>query len=101
MIRESVVEKYLTRKVKESGGVSIKLPANLYKGIPDRMLLFPGRRVWFVELKRSEKETLSPMQIHWLRILKKLGFNSVPILGKDQVDQLMKDIKSEVSEDGV
>lgn len=55
MVLESNIESKLTYAVKEVGGLCIKLPAFLYRGIPDRLILLPGGVVIFVELKRHEK----------------------------------------------
>lgn len=52
MIRESTVERYLVRRVKELGGLAIKLSPAGMTGLPDRLILLPGARVIFAEVKR-------------------------------------------------
>lgn len=77
-MRETTVESYLRDKVKEAGGLCIKLSPAFFKGIPDQLVLLPGGRVFFVELKAPGKKAkgLQPV-IH--RRLRSLGF-SVEVL---------------------
>jgi hypothetical protein len=85
---ESTLEKRLTKAVKEQGGLCIKLPANLYKGIPDRMILLPKGRIYFVELKVLNGR-VSVAQNKFLSLLNKLGFNSGIIRGKQQLEEFI------------
>lgn len=50
---EKLVERKLVEHVKLNQGLCIKLPGDSLIGIPDRLCLFPGRRVVFVELKTT------------------------------------------------
>ena len=59
MHNEQPIERYLYRKIKERGGLCIKLTG--LAGIPDRLVILPGRVV-FVELK-AEGGRLSPLQV--------------------------------------
>lgn len=86
-MKEITVEKYLTKKVKEAGGICVKL--GVYKGIPDRMLLLPKGKVYFVELKR-EDGILSSHQLKWQKTLRGLKQISVVIRYKEEVDVLME-----------
>ena len=47
---EKQVEQYLVKQVKTLGGLSLKLTSLI--GIPDRLVLLPGSRLVFIELKR-------------------------------------------------
>lgn len=86
-MRESSLEKRLGLAVKKAGGFSIKLPANWYIGIPDRMLLLQGR-VIFVELK-TDKGRASPAQKNWASRLTKLGLIYHIIHGLDQLERFL------------
>lgn len=62
-------EKYLGRKlkewVKELGGQSIKLEPLHFTGLPDWLVLLPGGRVIFIELKTTgDKPRLIQLKIH-------------------------------------
>lgn len=71
---EDSVEGHLLKRVKAVGGICIKLPAIWYSGIPDRLVLLPGGKVLFVELKRPVGGKFEPGQPMWLRKLARLGF---------------------------
>ena len=49
---ESEIESWLNKKVKALGGLSYKFTSPGNPGVPDRIYIFPGGRVWFVELKQ-------------------------------------------------
>ena len=42
-MREKVVEQRLIKAVRQSGGLALKLISPGFNGVPDRLLLFPGR----------------------------------------------------------
>ena len=50
-MRESVVERKLTTEAKKRGGLAVKFVSPGLNGVPDRLVLFPGGRLAFVELK--------------------------------------------------
>lgn len=50
---EKVVERKLVELVKINGGMCIKLLCDQLIGLPDRMCLFPGHKIVFVELKTT------------------------------------------------
>lgn len=89
-MRESRVEAMLVRAVKKAGGVCWKLPANLYRGIPDRMVLLPGARVYFVEVK-ADTGRVSPHQTRLVKFLHQLGFHSYIITGPIQMQEFIHD----------
>ena len=73
-MRESTIEKVLREGVKALDGIAIKFFAISLSGFPDRIVLMPGGRIWFVELKAPGK-TPSKLQEYWHRFLRKLGFD--------------------------
>lgn len=52
-MRESIIERYLARKVKSVGGECVKLYG---KNEPDRECRFPGARLCYVETKATGKK---------------------------------------------
>ena len=50
-MREKQVEAKLVRAVREAGGMCPKLVSPGLAGMPDRLLLLPGCRIGFVEVK--------------------------------------------------
>lgn len=87
---EKDVESYLRNKVKKQGGRCIKLSSQHEEGLPDRLILMPGGKVFFVETKRKGGK-LAPMQILQHRSLRKLGFRVYIPYTKDEVDTLLKE----------
>ena len=72
--RESIVEKTFREWVQSQGGLCIKLnSANSVRGIPDRMILWPGGRTEFAEIKRY-KGHIAPLQVMWGEKLRRMGF---------------------------
>lgn len=71
---ESKFESEFMAWVHKQGGLAIKLPSNMYTGIPDRMVLYEGK-VAFIELKREGFKP-RPIQQFWLDELKKRRFTS-------------------------
>jgi hypothetical protein len=71
---EDKVEQHLLAWVKRLRGICIKLPAIWYAGIPDRMVLLPGGKVLFAELKRPVGGVFEKLQPRWIAKLRALGF---------------------------
>lgn len=70
---EKLVERKLVESVKANGGMCIKLLCDLLIGLPDRMCLFPGHKIVFVELKTTGKKP-RPVQLYMHNKLRALGF---------------------------
>lgn len=94
MTTEKRNEKKLRETCKKLGGIAVKLYALSLTGLPDRMVLMPGGRIWFVELK-SERGKLSAMQSFVHRFLRNLGFKVEVLNSGDALDNFLENIKSE------
>ena len=70
---ENSIEKRLVTEVERVGGWCLKLPAIHNAGLPDRLCLFPGGEVVFVELKAFGKKPRK-IQILMHQKLKAMGF---------------------------
>lgn len=70
---EKIIERKLVELTKQKGGLCIKLLTYQFIGLPDRMCLFPGGKVIFVELK-STGEKPKKIQINVHKMLRNLGF---------------------------
>ena len=46
---EKTVEAYLRDQVRKTGGLALKLVCPGWTGVPDRLILLPGGRVFFAE----------------------------------------------------
>jgi len=83
-VRESALEEHLRVAVRRLGGVCWKLPSKFYRGIPDRMILVPPGRVYFVELKASNGRPTA-FQLSRIAFLRKLGFDARILTGPDEL----------------
>lgn len=75
-LRESKVEALIRQFAESNGCIFLKLPASPgSNGKPDRLVLAPGDRAMFLEIKRFG-EDLEPLQAYWQKKLRQLGFRS-------------------------
>lgn len=70
---EKDIEKKLKKEVEKTGGTCLKFAIPGRAGMPDRIVLFPGGRIVFVETKAPGKK-LRPLQRKRFRQLRHLGF---------------------------
>ena len=56
-MREKIIEQHLVMAVKNSGGIAPKLVSPGFDGMPDRLVLLPGGKIGFVEVKAPGKGT--------------------------------------------
>lgn len=87
--KEKATERYLNQEVKKRRGMSIKLLSMLYNGLPDRMVLMPGGKIFFAEIKSEGRKT-TMIQNHVHAQLRKLGFHVYIIDTKEQVEQVIQ-----------
>ena len=73
-VLEKDIERALDRMVRRNGGRCLKWVCPGWLGVPDRICLLPGGRIYFVETKRPEGGRLSEMQKKWCVWLHDLGF---------------------------
>ena len=71
---EKEIEAKLVNIVKRHGGLCLKWVCPGWAGVPDRIVLLPGGKVIFVELKRPKGGVISSRQRWWARKLTELGF---------------------------
>lgn len=72
-MREKTVEQKLVSEVKKAGGICPKWVAPGFDGVPDRIVMFPGGRIAFVEVK-APGEKPRPLQAVRHELLRRLGF---------------------------
>ena len=83
-MREKCIEQKLVRAVRLRGGICPKLTCPGFDGMPDRLVLLPGGRMGFTEVKAPGKKP-RPLQEARLRLLKTLGF---PVFVLDRPEQI-------------
>ena len=92
IISEKKLEKRLSSEVKELGGWSIKLPAYIVRGLPDRLLLMPHGRAYFAEIKTTG-EDLTPVQKLVRSKIEALGFKVYKIDSDEALSLTIQNIK--------
>lgn len=88
-MRESAIERYLKKRVEEAGGICYKFVSPGRRNVPDRLVLLPGFRPLFVEVKAPSKK-LRPGQLREVERLQQLGQLVWPVDSIADVDILMQ-----------
>ena len=92
-MREKTIETKLVQAVRAKGGLAPKFTSPGFDGVPDRLILLPGGKVAFIELKAPGK-TLRPLQVRRKRQLEALGFSVYCIDGVEQIGGILGEIQS-------
>lgn len=91
-MQESKVENRLKKEIELIGGKALKFVSPGTAGVPDRIVLLPGGRIVFVELKAPGKKP-RPMQEYRIKELKALGFEVRIIDSVEEVIKFVEEIK--------
>lgn len=88
---EKSIENVLRKAVEAEGGLCLKWVCPGHRGVPDRMILFPGGIIAFVELKRpGAKVKAGGLQEWWREKIQSFGFPCYEISRKYQAVALAK-----------
>ena len=82
---EREIEKRLVAKVRSMGGEAIKFTSPASRGWPDRLVIFPGGRIAFVELK-TDKGVLTEIQKSRIAKLERMGCEVHVLYGQSGVE---------------
>ncbi len=83
----------LVRAVKQSGGMALKFVSPGMAGVPDRLVLFPGGKISFVEMK-APGEKPRPLQRLRHEQLRDLGFRVYVIDSKEKIGRMLEEMKN-------
>ena len=89
-MRESEIEKILVNEVRRLGGRAYKWVSPGNDGVPDRIVIFPGKPPVFVELK-TDTGKLSALQSVQIKKLKDLGQQVEVVKGINGLSQFFQD----------
>ena len=92
-MREKAIEQRLVKAVKNSGGIAPKLVSPGFDGMPDRLVLLPGGKIGFVEVKAPGKEP-RPLQIARHRLLRRLGLKVYVLDDPEQIGGILDEIRT-------
>lgn len=90
---EKYVEQKLAAGAKKMGGLAVKFVSPGLDGVPDRLVLLPGGKMAFVELKAPGKK-LRPLQEKRKRTLETLGFQVYVIDKVEQIGDILHEIQT-------
>ena len=88
---EKEIEYKFSKEVKKLGGIALKLVCPGFDGVPDRLVLMPGGRLCFVEVKAPGKVP-RPLQVARHRMLRKLGFLVFVLDDPAQIDGVIEEV---------
>ena len=92
-MREKTIEAKLVKAAKNMGGRAPKFISPGLDGVPDRLVLLPGGKLAFIELKAPGKE-LRPLQVRRKRQLEALGFLVYCIDRPEQIGGIIHEIQA-------
>ena len=92
-MREKTVEQNLVRAVRAAGGLCPKWVSPGLDGVPDRIVLLPGGRIAFAELKAPGKKP-RPLQEKRIGQLRGLGFPVYVIDSAEQIGGVLNELGS-------
>lgn len=93
-MREKAIEQQLRTTVKGMGGIALKFVSPGMSGVPDRLVLLPGKRLAFVEVKAPGMQ-MRPLQVKRKRQMEALGFSVYVLDDVAQIQQILKDMSGE------
>lgn len=95
---EKEIEKKLIDGIRKLGGRSYKFVSPGNNGVPDRIVILPGGRVIFVELKTATGR-LSKLQKMQIRMLTHYGCDVRVLYGMDGVQAFLDEMTASVMEE--
>lgn len=92
-MREKQIEQKLVQAVRKIGGMCLKFVSPIFDGMPDRLIILPGGKIAFAELKAPGKKP-RPLQLARHKALMKLGFHVYVIDSIEQIGAILDEIQS-------
>jgi hypothetical protein len=94
-MKEKSIEQKLKDKVERAGGQAIKFYSQTFTGLPDRIVMMPSSRLWFVETKAPGKKVKDGSRqalVH--KQFKALGFDVRVVATPEQLQEFLKEINA-------
>lgn len=92
-MREKTIEQKFRAAVRAAGGMAVKFTSPGLDGMPDRLVLLPGGRMAFVEVKAPGKKP-RPLQEARHRMLRRLGFQVYVLDDEGQIGGIIDGIQT-------
>ncbi len=90
-MNEKSIETALRKAVRNRSGLALKFVSPGMAGVPDRLILMPGKHLAFVEVKAPGKH-MRPLQVKRKRQLESLGFPVYCLDDPDQIGGMLNEI---------
>ena len=90
---KKMIEQKLVTEVKKAGGICPKWVAPGFDGVPDRIAMFPGGKIAFVEVK-APREKPRPLQRARHELLRKLGFRVYVLDEIEKIGGMIDEIRA-------
>lgn len=90
-MREKSVEQKLVRVVRAAGGIAPKFVSPGFDGMPDRIVILPGGKIGFVEVKAPGKKP-RPLQMSRHELLMRLGCRVYVLDDTGQIENILREI---------
>ena len=92
-MQEKIIEQKLVKAVKSTGGIAPKFVSPGFDGMPDRIVLIPGGKIGFVEVKRLGEKP-NPLQESRHGMLQRLGFRVYVLDDAKKIGEIINEIQS-------
>ena len=92
-MREKKIEMDLVKVVKAEGGICPKFVSPGMSGMPDRIVILPGGRIGFVEVKAQGKKP-RPLQVKRHRELREIGIKVFVLDDPGQIGGIIDEIRT-------
>ena len=90
---EKKIEHDLVSMVRKNNGMALKFVSPGCDGVPDRIVLFPGGKMAFIELKAPGKK-MRPLQMRRKRQLERIGFRVYCIDDVEMIGGIIDEIRT-------
>lgn len=90
--REASVERSFCERLRKAGCLVYKFVSPGNAGVPDRIVITPGGRVIFVELKTETEKPRSTQRVQ-IRKLQRHGQDVRVLRGASEVDQFVREVR--------
>ena len=89
-MQEKEIEKRFKKTIEKKGGLCFKWVSPGTRGVPDRIVLFPGGKIYLVEMKRPGG-VCSPVQSLLHKKIEDLGTRVYVIASDEEADRLLEE----------
>lgn len=92
LLLENKIEKKLVNEIEKIGGKALKFISPGLSGAPDRIVILPGGKIIFIELKAPGKK-LRPLQEYRAKEFRKLGLDVRCIDSTEEIKALIIEVR--------